>query len=385
MLVSLQSWEKTLPTVHARLPDAPYAFDPTQPVASVIIPDLPDAFDGFASPDSTVAPVVKATFPPIPPPTKPPTLQPTAVPVTLSPAGSPVARTSFPVVTLTRAPVAAFAPTAVATTAPTAAATVAPTLVATNAPIIAATNIPTSFRSPSVEDTSVNDGMFTGPIALQSQVLIRISPVSGDPVATLDVASGFESACSRFFRMHIPGTIVNVNCIIVKQHLISTGRRRHLQGQRDLQTVMVLDSTVEVSGVAITQAFDQEYFDATVLPVVNDYPDDFISSLRMWGDMDNSHFYFINVDLVEAYDPNGEIPAVGPSNPLPPDSAPTQDDGVIIGGTAEVENDGLSAGAVIGIVIACVVLFGAIVAALAVLYKRPTKGTDSPLASRGFY
>ena len=195
-------------------------------------------------------------------------------------------------------------------------------------------------------------------------------PVSGDLVATLAVSMGFESACARFFRLHLPGTIVNVNCNIVKQYLVSAGRRS-LEHMRILQNAMALDSTVAVSGIAITKEFTQMYFDEVVAPIVNDHPDDFISSLQMWGDVTNSHFYFVDVETVEAYDPDGEIPAVSPSAPQTPAGADA---------AASIDDGGLSTGALVSIVFGSIVSFGAIVAAC-VYFRRPHETLrDFPLS-----
>jgi len=73
MLESFDSWEATLPTGHARLPEAPLPFDPTEPAPDIILPDIDDAFPPQVSKTPTPEPIVA----PMPSPSGPPSLRPT--------------------------------------------------------------------------------------------------------------------------------------------------------------------------------------------------------------------------------------------------------------------------------------------------------------------
>ena len=359
MLVSLRAWEATLPTVHARLPDDPVPFDPTQPIPDFVIPDIPDA---FASPQTTSAPfpppnevpVPEATDAPVPQPTDAPTVEPTGVP-TRSPKLDPTTP-------LTDAP----------TTGPTDVLVSSPT----TSPIMPPMTAPTAA-----------DGEPSN--RLKGDLLVRVSPVSTDIASS--ASDGFEDACSRFFRLHIPGTIANVNCKILKQELFIPLRRRMLQ-QRELQDQGTLESTLRVYGIAISDGISESEFEASLVPIVNEHPEDFITSLQMWGDADSGQFYFTEVDTIQASNPDGDFSGA-------PTAAPTAQDRGSVEDTPAIEDDGgdgLSSGVIAGIVLTVLAVIGATGSAVWFCCKKKASGSlsyrpwdgmsnSSPLADKGYY
>ena len=128
-------------------------------------------------------------------------------------------------------------------------------------------------------------------LSLRSRVMIRVWPVSGGFANTLQVAEEFEDACSQFFRAHFPATIETVTCKIVKQRLLLNG--------------LVLDSTVRVKGIAVAEGFIQEDFDRAMVPLVRSNAADFAYQLHQLA-------YYSKVEAVEAYEPDGVIPAPEP-------------------------------------------------------------------------
>jgi len=264
------------------------------------------------------------------------------------------------------------------TVASTAASTVAPTSAPTAAqsapPTAAPTQSPnTDAPSPSqIDDSSITENELSSSlIPLQSEVKIRVSPVSGDLATTFEVAKGFERACSRFFRMHFPSTIEQVNCILVKQALSLPRGGRNLQHQkRSLLDEMILDSTVLVSGNPATDEYSLGDFEATLAPLLNENMDDFAAHLKMLT-------YFSKVNTIEGYDSTQAFPEprlVAAPTPSPR-SGPAKSTGDIEGTNSRFFTD---------TVVIVILIIGALLVGVLLCYmkKRSPKKELPPEAPR---
>jgi hypothetical protein len=98
MVERLREWESTLPTVHARLPDDPFPFDPTAPAIVIGPPKFALSANGYPPNATAIAPVTTiATGLPTTPADKPPAEAPTPAPAAMhddKPTVAPMANPS---------------------------------------------------------------------------------------------------------------------------------------------------------------------------------------------------------------------------------------------------------------------------------------------------
>lgn len=241
--------------------------------------------------------------------------------------------------------------------------------------------------SPVEESTVAEDDLSSSLIILQSEIKIRVSPVSGDLVTTFELARGFESACSKFFSMHSPNTIRDVNCVIVKQALTLPRGGRSLQHQKRSLRLdeMILDSTVLVSAVPAAEGYFQKDFEAALIPLLNENSDDFAAQLKSWT-------HFSKVDTIQGYDSTQEFPdlsSVAAPTPSPVDVAgesteDTSKDTSIEDTSIEDTNTGFFTDTVI---IVLLVVGGLLIAVFLCYYmkKRGTRKELPPEAPREIY
>jgi len=296
--------------------------------------------------------------------TVPPIFDPTAVPPTtptLDPSTTPTLDpTAAPSVTPSVTP--SSEPSSTPSSQPSSAPSSQPSSSPSSGPSAAPTAAPT--QSPTPEEGELRSSL----IPLKSEIKIRVSPVSGDLATTFEVAKGFESACSRFFRMYLPSTIEQVNCILVKQALSLPHGGRNLQHQkRSVLDEMILDSTVWVSGNPTTDGYFLEDFEAALAPLLNENSDDFAAFLKMIT-------YFSKVNSIEGYDSTQAFPEPRlVAAPTPSPAKTTQD-------IEDINNRFFTDTVVIIILVIGVLLVGVLL--LCRMRKRSTKKELPPIAPR---
>jgi len=144
-------------------------------------------------------------------------------------------------------------------------------------------------------------------------VLVRLQPVGEGPLPD-GAKTGFIEACVSFYGGYLNDTLEDVNCTVSNSMVTPIPADRKVR--RALQTTHVLDMSVEVSGTPLKPLFVAENLTASLVTIMDENSDDFISILQSSGDPE-SQSYFQNITTVDAFDaPLAAVPTAPAPSPV---------------------------------------------------------------------
>lgn len=348
-------------------------------------------------------------------PTEPPTPEPTDAPAAADTEAPAAAPTNAPVAAATEAPVVAAteAPVVAATEAPVAATSDAPVAATTEAPVAAPTDAPVaSTTAPTTSAPLAATTMAPTTIAPISAITYSPAPATLPPVGTnvttvegiitirLETVTGPLSGSSQSHFENITEALFTESLVDWSNFLSSvnnqvfdpdnaaaepTVRTRH-HVRRSLQEGNPLDVQVVVTAETEDASVDPVAFTQLLQETINNSSDLFVSLLKADGDADSQAF-FATVETASASTDSTPSPAAAVTTapveaPIAPVAAPAAAPAAPVAPAAaaaapsaerEPEDDGLSTGAIISIVIAVV----AAVVGLGAIGYYVTKGSGS--------
>ena len=257
------------------------------------------------------------------------------------PTDSPVA-----VVAPTDSPVAVVAPTEspVAVAVPT----VAP---ATLSPSMAnVTSVAPSTMAPSGAGTTAPPVMLT---EAESQVVIRLTSTSGPLSGSEAATATFLKVCAEFYEEFLPASVQNITCSFAARRLEGVKHSHHLRALQ-AQTTAPLDVKTNVMAFFDVSA-GVINFANELIEVTNANAETFTIRLRTGGD-GVSQIFYQSLATVAAFNPAAVPPVAAPVSPpsgmtVPVAPVPVAGAPVAAPAAAEDDDDGLSTGAIVGIVV----------------------------------